>query len=406
MIIDFIVYTIFTIYTAAILVFLESDWSQIITLIVLTLFFFYRHRQIDNKLIYFLALWCVINIISYTLNRSEGYKMITFLSISSRMLFAYLMVKIVGIKFFDGLFKYWFVLCLISFPFYVIECIAPSFVQSLAPKLNFMTGTEQAVKGGFYIFVYMHSAYASFTLFYEGIIRNCGFMWEPGAYAGVLVFMIIYQLFKTDFKIDWRILFLTICLLSTFSTAGYLSIFFIISFYFYYNRELYTRHKAIIPFAVIVITIISIYIYNSTPFLSDKIASYAESGTKSWSWGFQGEHVTRVTRWGIFLISLKDALVNPWGNGIFSSDYLIDVYHNASGPNSIAQILRQWGWIGPIALFYSLYSFKINNRKGGLIMLIPMSIILFSNPFHFRNLLYAIVFSVLCINDYKYAKNI
>lgn len=393
--IDFIIYTLFTLYTAASWVALESDLTQIVVLGILSVFFIYKRRKIDNSILLLLAIWCIINVISLYLNRLTDFKILTFLSITVRMLFAYFMVKIVGARFFDGLFKYWFFLCLIGFPFYVLETIFPSYIQSLAPKLNFMTGTEQTVKGGFYLFFYMHSAYSAIG----GIIRNCGFMWEPGAYAGILIFMIIYRLFINNFKIDWKLLFLTLCLITTFSTAGYLALFCIILFYFYYNQQLYQRHKAIIPTVLFVVFLIGYGIYINTNFLSEKVENYAEQGTKSWGWSFQGEHVTRVSRLGIMIISVEDALINPWGNGIITSDYIIEKHHNANGPNSIAQILRQWGWLGFIVLFFGLYNFKIKGQKGGLIFLLPMSIILFSNPFHFRNLLYAIVFSVICIDD-------
>ena len=173
--IDFIVYTIFTLFTANACSILEgNNWIQVVVLILLLFLFIYRNCKIDNNMLVVLGVWGVINAISYWLNGGGNFDMFTFISVTSRMLFSYMMLKIVGSKFFDGLFNYWYVLCVLSFPIFVFESIFPSFVQSLAPYLNFMTQAEQTESGGFYLFFYMHSGWAQFM---GGIVRNCGFMW-------------------------------------------------------------------------------------------------------------------------------------------------------------------------------------------------------------------------------------
>ena len=104
----------------------------------------------------------------------------------------------------------------------------------------------------------------------------------------------------------------------------------------------------------------------------------------------------RVNRLGYAIIAIESSIRNPIGNGITNNSYIVKKYNNAQGPNTLATILIQWGWCGLIVLFYCIYNFIIRGKKGGLFLLIPISICLFSNPFSFKYLIYAIVFTVLC----------
>lgn len=394
--IDFLVYTIFTLLTANACSFFEgNNWAQIVVLIILMILYYFRNCRIDNNILLVIGVWCVINTISYWLNRGGDFDMFTFLSVTTRMLFSYLMLKIVGVNFFKGLFNYWFALSVLGFPFFIVESLFPSFIQSLAPVLNFMTQAEQKESGGFYLFFYMHSGWAQFM---GEIVRNCGFMWEPGAFGCVLTFMIVYRLFDNNFKIDKKVLFLIICLLSTFSTSGYLALFVIALFYFIKNPSFYRRYNAMLPILILAIAIAGYMFYQSTDFMSGKIDKYEEMGTKSWNRSYGEYHVTRVSRLGIFILALDNSVYSPWGDGVITSNYLMEK-GNPQGPNSWAQILLQWGWLGVIVLIYSLYNFRIKGQRCGLILLIPLSFPLFSNPFAFRTLIYAIVFSVLCVHE-------
>ena len=395
--IDFIVYTIFTLFTSRACSILEGDWFQVVVLLLLLFLFFYRKCQIDNNILVVLGVWGLINAISYWLNGGETFNIFSFLSVTARMLFPYLILKIVGSKFFDGLFNYWYVLCVLSFPFFIMESFFPSFVQSLAPTLNFMTQAEQTARGGFYLFFYMHSGWAQFM---GGIVRNCGFMWEPGAFGCVLTFMIVYHLFDKNFKFDKKLIFLIVCLLSTFSTSGYLALFSIIVLYLYKNPVTYHRYNAILPIIILALFIAGFAYYQSSEFMSGKIERYQEMGTKSWYWSFGNQHMTRVSRLGIFIYALQNSVYSPWGDGVITSDYLIE-NGNPQGPNSWATILMQWGWLGIIMLIYSLYNFRIRGQRCGLMLLVPLAFPLFSNPFAFRSLIYAIVFSVICIPEMR-----
>ena len=390
---NFILYTIFIIFIANSCSWLSNDTLLIALMLGLVGLFIYKRRKIDITIIYILCFWLLINIISYFINESNSFPYLTFSSVTMRMVMPYLIMKIIGKGFFNDLQNYLFVLCLISFPFYIIELISPDYIHSLAPYLNFMTKDEQVDAGGFYIFIYMHSGWAQ--KMYDTIIRNSGFMWEPGAFSAILTFMIVYQLFKDHFKISIKILFLALCLLTTFSTSGFLALFSITFLYFFYNKNFYWRYRFLIPILLIPILFFGVSLYEKADFMEAKIERYIDEGTKVTKWEYKENSMMRVNRLAYMQIAIESSFHNPFGNGIILNKYLVQKYKNARGPNSLAEILIRWGWLGLIGVFICLYNFKVEERKAGLLLLIPFSLVLFSNPFSFRYLLLSVIYSVI-----------
>ena len=315
------------------------------------------------------------------------------------MLMPYVMVKIVGRTFWDKFFKFSYVLVLISSIFWLVESFFPQIIETLVPYLNFMTIREQEIKGGFYIFVYMHSGWAERMGFF---VRNSGFMWEPGAYSCVLIFMLVYHLCKIKYQLDKKVIILSLVILSTFSTAGYAALFIVYIFFFIKNKIL-RKYFFLIPVFLIGFISFAIDFYNNSEFMSGKVNMYLEYDKKVNMWEFEGQRVLQVTRLGIIKISTENALRRPWGEGIYTSEYILKKYGNVIGPSSTAIILMQWGWLGLFVLCLSLYNFSACKTKGGWMLLLPMFVVLSSNPFLFRYLVYAIIFEYLIYN--RHLKN-
>ena len=388
-----ILYSIFTLFMDSCSSRLNNDFFLIITISSIVGIYFLKGCDFNKEVFYVLIAWSFINIFSYFINGADTFSIASFGAVTMRMLMPYFIMKIIGNDFFDGLQNYLFILCVISFPFFIIESINPEYVQSLAPSLNFMTMDEQKTKGGFYIFFYMHSGWAQH---YDWTVRNCGFMWEPGAFSMILSFMIVYQLYRDDFKLTFKTIFLIICMLSTYSTSGFMALFSIIILYFFYNKSFYKKFSYLIPLIIIPVIIIGYNFYKSSEFMEQKIERYIEQSDNTSKWKFKDSRMIRVNRVGFAIIAAESSLVNPIGNGITDSSYIVKKYKNAQGPNSYATILIQWGWLGVIVLIYCLYNFRIKGKKGRFLLLLPVSLCLFSNPFSFKYLIYAIIFAVLC----------
>lgn len=98
------------------------------------------------------------------------------------------------------------------------------------------------------------------------IPRNCGFAWEPGAFAVYLCLAIFINLFitgrnRTSGKRFW---ILVLALLSTQSTTGYV-IFLVIVFFYLLNKDM---NLMILLSPVVLIILIAFF---SLPFMSNKI---------------------------------------------------------------------------------------------------------------------------------------
>ncbi len=322
----------------------------------------------------------------------------TFLGYILKMFIPYFIVKIIGASFFEKLYRFLFILVIIATSLYIVEVIAPSFVKSLTPYLNFLLHGRMLANGDFYIIVYKHlGAYAH----YYGIFpRNCGFMWEPGAYAWILNFMIVYKLHRDNYVLDKKVLLLVLALISTFSTAGYLGLFFIVIFYLI-KRGTRTA-LLILPFVFLAFIFGSVKLFNSADFMSEKLTYYQEIGMDVREATFGEQSWERVTRIAMGRISLENSLVRPWGDGINLSSYIVRKYGEISSPNALASLLSEWGWLGFIAFVIAVWRFNPAGFKKGFgpLLLIPLFISLFSNPFNnCRYLMFAIFYySIICKN--------
>lgn len=383
---DFIVLSILILFISANSTLVESKIFPVGVFVFLTYLFLKRNLKIEKQFIYIILLWILINILSAIIpNSNQPFSIITFIGVTLRMIIPYLIIKIVGKNIFEKLFNYIYYLTIISLILFSIQLLKPSLFYSVSSFLNFITQAEQKQAGGWYIFIYMFSGWA--------FDRNCGFMWEPGGFAAILVFSLIYQLVRNNYTIDKRVLIFSIALITTFSTAGYLALFFILIQFFIQRKE--TLYHPIYWVILIALIIFIPKFYKESDFMQSKIESYQEQGidTRETLSG-----MIRVSRIGIAVIVLDYSFVWPFGNGILTNEYKIKKYGDVQGPNSLAQILHEWGWLGFI-LFYSLFYRYYYNYSGSkiltLLILLSISIVLFSNPFHYKYLIYAMIFYTL-----------
>ena len=113
-----------------------------------------------------------------------------------------------------------------------------------------------------------YSVQPSFTslLYNFTIPRNCGYAWEPGSFAVYLCLAIFVNLFiqSSDKTSNKRFWILTLALLSTQSTTGYV-IFMIVILFYIINKNL---QKALLLFPIVFVLLIAL---SSLPFMKNKI---------------------------------------------------------------------------------------------------------------------------------------
>jgi len=225
-------------------------------------------------------------------------------------------------------------------------------------------------------------------------------MWEPGAYAWILNFMIVYKLHRDNYVLDRKILLLVVALVTTFSTAGYFGLFFIVIFYLIKRGS--RRALLLLPFVLLAFIYGALKLFNTADFLSEKLDYYEEVGMEVREQTFGEQSWGRVNRIAMGRISLENSLVHPWGDGINLSSYIVNKYGEITAANALAALLREWGWLGFIAFAIAVWRFNpVGLRKGfGPFLLIPLFISLFSNPYS-RCLYFTYVifyYSIVCKN--------
>lgn len=210
--------------------------------------------------------------------------------------------------------------------------------------------------------------------------RNCGFAWEPGAFAVYICLAIFINLFftKTDKKSKRRLIILFLTLLSTQSTTGFV-ILIIIGVFYYLNANLKTT------FLVLPLLVVGIVLIFSLPFMTDKIMSLVvdiHEVDALVTAGYGRDTSITPQRFSSFVIAVKDFFLNPvlGTGGISGESWTEKLGVNISAISGIGNLLGNFGLVG--FLFFIIVTYRTSLQfsrqfeyKGGILLfLIILSI--------------------------------
>ena len=205
--------------------------------------------------------------------------------------------------------------------------------------------------------VIVYSVQPSFSslLYNFAFPRNCGFAWEPGAFAVFICLAIFVNLFftKSDSKNKYHLWVLVIALLTTQSTPGYI-IFMVIILSYLLNKKL-----NIVILLLPVMVILMIYI-SSLPFMANKVVGLIDE-SKSVDQVLQDAYGRETSstpqRFTSFMIALVDFKRNPiFGVGGHQEDlWTTKIGANISAITGIGNFLAQFGLVGFSFLIIVLY---------------------------------------------------
>lgn len=385
----FILNTLFILIISGSTPIITNDYFHIIVFIFLSFIYFSKGYKIDSITLIILTFWFIINLFAYYVNLGIEYSVLTLGGVTIKILYPYFLIRIIGPSFFEYLQKYIYYLVIISLIIYLIDIIFPLISTSFNTILNFMSYDEQKQAGGWYIFVYMHNNWAKLQGF--DVLRNSGFMWEPGAFSLVLIFATTLHFCKNNFVWDLQSLIYSFAIITTFSTAGYISLTILILTYLIFKR----KEKKLLYLFLFPILIYSTIILFQLDFVGGKLIEYSENINVHYT--HEGSGVERVNRIAILMYTLEHTFHWPFGNGIFDSLFLKDKYGFIfNGPNVFAGILHKWGVFGLIYLLISLVKFYMffytKSKIIPVLFSISISITLFSNPMVVQILVYAITY--------------
>jgi hypothetical protein len=213
---------------------------------------------IDLKFILILLIFILWEIIqSYYF---QSYLLKSLLGTFGRFTFAYAVIKNVGKKFIDTYVKIIYFLSIVSLLFYFLFfspqltnlVVSHAIRRPLFPQTNLDYGFTPN-----YIIINFN-AYNEF--------RNSGPFWEPGAFADFLNIALLFNIFKTNKLVNKRNVLFIITIITTLSTAGFVTLFFIISSVYLLLDPSVKKVFILIPL-IVVFTVLMM----NVPFLLPKI---------------------------------------------------------------------------------------------------------------------------------------
>jgi len=365
-----------------------------IGLAIILAFLALKDRKLFNiRIFYILLVWLLINFFSMIFTDSP-FQINKILLFSLNILIPFWCLRILGVSFWEKFERAIYVLTYISLPIFLFNNLYPKFFNGLLSIFN--PWTNQV----FYSFG-RETHYWSSILYVNAVggiyfLRNCGFMWEPGAFAMMIVWAIAYNWLHKGFRFDRRILIYATALATTQSTAGYLAFFTLIIAFF--SKKLSFRNLFLLTF-VGVAFFTSVYKFE---FMGSKIDTYimqTEEDQLHYNRLFKAVKVNRLHG---FYYDVFRAIKFPFGYGYNYRSNIISV-------NGLSAIMLMWGI--PI-LIYMIYLMKkyLDLLKAGDVsniaiyyLMFSFLIVFFSNPIASNIFVYLIFLTPLLINEKELA---
>jgi hypothetical protein len=303
-----------------------------------------------------------------------------FFRILSLIMGSYFIIKVTGRQYLIYLIEAVYKLSVIGLVFFLLQNIAFNFTYESVRLVDDFLGLSTTKGDGDY-----YATIIVYTINTTDFHRNCGFMFEAGAYATFLSVVISIYLVLSNFHLKSKYFYvLFISILTTFSTTGYICLYLVIILILY-NKNI--KNKAFLLFITVpfVISVI-IFSFIKIPFLNDKILRIYYNTDNQLYYGktFQGEGRISIGRSAGLVLDMEDFISSPFlGYGGNTTEKPSWVNTGADSINGLGTHLVTFGIFGFILTLYLMYLFyhrltKENAAKGELILFLIFLIVTFS----------------------------
>ncbi len=295
----------------------------------------------------------------------------------------YHMVKQHGRSYTDTLFRDLYSLTLITIPFYVVHLISESTLKAVLSPFN-MSYHVQAIEGGVYVFFYNMNPWLA-ELYSNGVVRNSGFMWEPGAFGAMIVLQLVYMYVVTNaMKFSREMKILMVYSVTTISTTTLFGLFTLLALIYY---KKYKKQSVKLISALGIGLVIAIPVYN-LPFMKGKIDEYLEKNVDYKSLYERRLEVGEkksIGRFAGILIELDRLKFRPMLGYGWDEDYeMLGLGNMWSNPNGLAVLMGKFGLVGMLFLGFCLSGFIPYEYNASVIERLLISVVIllpvFSNP--------------------------
>ena len=327
---------------------------------VLFPFILYRIMKVNkmayfNKisiLVFFLAAFTAIHLALGHFSLVGGISfLLTMLTLASFVVlvkekFVYKYVKI--IKFF----------CCTSLLIWGLLVVFPGFHSLLTgignklPQLFVKEWLDNTSNPG--VSIYLYYIPANTETAYTSFIRNSGPFYEPGLFASYIIIALLLNTIRLNKLFHKDNFILIACLLSTCSSAGYISFLLLLIYSISLQRKIYTK------LICLLLVIVSIGPIMKLDFMAEKVIANMEKAEYSSS-----------SRFGAVLYHYEKIIESPlfgYAGGKLPSTamdkFLDDKTHNTLSPNGISFAFVYWGIPLAIVFYVLLY-------KGFMTLLTP-----------------------------------
>ncbi len=345
-----------------------SYYTIIFSLIFIVFIFIKNKLLIDSLFLKFSILFFLVSIFLFFSLPSfdlylTGYNYLKFL-------YAYLSIKIIGFSFFHNIVKIGFYGSIISFPFFLLQLINFDFAFKLVGYFqnifDFLAWRSDQIANNII-----------FTVNSDAVFRNSGFMWEPKGFSNFLIIALIFRLFQNNLKLyDKYVIVIILAIITTFSTAGFIALFFVFLFYFL-NKNLRIIFT-IFPFFLL----FSVYIFFTNDLLYKKIlyelSLNEEYKTLLYEKTDYNDKNYSLGRVGSFIVDFEDFLKRPFfGYGFSRENRTQSAYVKLIRVNGLSDLFVVYGFLGFILFFYMHHIFLklLNNKRFRFINLLSLAFI-------------------------------
>ena len=374
----------------------NNDFIKILAMGVLFVYNSLNRKPLYNStLFYILCGWIFINLLS-SLYFGKNIELYQFVGKTILVYISYLILTCCNDNFWEKYENFLYKVVVVSSFIYILSLLMPVLFNSLTPIFKPFTDDffylKESQKHYFYAFFFVYKGG-------ETLFRNNGFMWEPGAYAMMLNILIAYNLGRYGIHLNKHIKIYVIALLTTFSTAGYLSLLSLMILFFLQVQNVY------IKVLVVVGGIISISWFANLDFLLPKIEQFIESAEKG-KVNHQGyRQLYEANRILSFKLLLDKFLMFPLGWGCIQDTSSYMALRRIVTVNGLGNILVTWGIFGFSFFMYSIYRFFNQYSRSilvGILSLLSVLLLFFSNPIENNILFFLLVLSPYVLtNSYE-----
>lgn len=406
MIRDVIIFIIIVIISSASII---TDSNYMMMILTLLLFILVKKDRVVKPIIFILVGGIIaINLITMVLfeTQIELLRIINF--IISPVLLSYFIVLYFGVSFWNKFESIVFKLTCLSLVLFLLDILFPNIFYSLSSVFKYITSDSFKQEHYWTSFFYVHCCDTRNIL----DIRNAGFMWEPGAFAFILILCISINWLRygVSYK-SKRFIIYSIALISTFSTSGYLAyaILFVSSFF--------SERRNILAYLLLLFLIFgALQLYSEVDFLGAEISRYIDALELDYTdYTTEGFSATKLNRFMYAKYQLIEIFKHPFGYGIFRATDIKSMW-DFVGVNGLTDMLFMYGIPMFALIMYVIFNFfkTIGRNKITPIVIgsfAAVLIMIFSNPVSHNPIVYIIIFTPLLISSktfkiYEYLSNI